>query len=577
MSKEFIEKGLNSDNIRLAVEQQSQLSYFTESDIQENILTPEYISNWASRKYQTDDYFLNFIKSIFKEENFLLFTKYLRFPLPSSKIVKNEIEPNLRKVLYAENATFEHVVRDVTKEEVTELLNSKSFTKELFNHLLYRHNDLLVEDSNENGAYRYFLDIDLVKSIHVIDGKVIRIAFGGSAIIKNTETGEPEEKEGTVYIDDKVYALYNEDLDLVDSHNHDLGRCPVDFISDVRFKNNDVVRESTFTFIREELEEYVFLKTLQKVTDPNGAFPIVTMLGSDDDGLSDTKGQSSGEPRIEDSMSSQQADVGGSNPPKGIGSDLQAGSVVQIKPREKLDGSIDIDVVTNYITFHHIPVAVLENIDTRITNIEKSIITTIIGDVVSSNEASKNETQINMGVSTLENQLVSLSEKLDRIRSISDTNMLELQYPGRVQKVFIHYGTDFYLDSIYKMMQEFKEAPNPIERKDILIRVSQSKYKNNEGKKARQKILYDLMPYSADIDFDRAVSSEAITEENLELYLRFNFWISTFEAQYGDIVEFAMSFNGSDEQRLNFITKLLKALIKPELNDRKREDDTRTD
>ena len=569
MAKEFIKSSLNSSDLAKASEQQKQLSYFTESDIQTSVLTSEYIKDWANRKYQTDDYFLNFVKSIFKDENFLLFSKYLRFPLPSSKIIKNEIEPNLKKVLYAENASFEHNVKNVSQEELQEFLGSDEFSKELFYHLLYRHNDILIEDTNEGGAYRYFLDIDKVKSVKTSNGNITKIAFSGSAIVEGVLVN------GIVYIDDKVYSLYDSEYKLIIETPHDLERCPADFISDRRYKNSEVIRESTFTFVREELEEYVFLKTLQKVTDPNGAFPIVSMLDADEE---DSDGSDTdGSPTFEHAMSGQQAKEYGTNPPD-TGGDLQAGTVIKAPVIEKQDGSIDMSVVTDYFNFHFIPTNVLTYINDRITEIRASIITTIVGDVVSSNEESKNESQIRMGVSTLENQLVSLSEQLTRIRTISDNNILELEYPGKVQKVFITYGTDFYLDSIYKLMQEFEQAPNTIERKDILIRINQNKYKNNQGKKARQKLLYDLLPYTADKDFTLAIENNVVTPNNMELQIRFNYWISQFEAQYGDIIVFfAMLGDIPENEKIALINNLLIDLIKPEVNENSTRNDKESD
>ena len=558
MAKAFIESCLNSADLSKACEQQKQLSYFTESEIQSSVLTTEYINDWANRKYQTNDYFLNFVKSIFKEENFLLFSKYLRFPLPSSKIVKNNIQPNLRKVLYAENAVFEYNVNNVSKDEVFEVLKPNDFNKDLFNGLLYRHNDIIIDDKDEDGAYRYFLDINLVKSIDVNDGVINKIAFNGSSIINN------ELVNGIVYIDDKVYSIYDTDFNLISETPHELGLCPATFISDVRFNNNDVIRESPFSFVREELEEYVFLKTLQKITDPNGAFPIVTMLDADDeDGNDDTDGY----PTYDDQMSSQRSKEHGTNPPQN-GGVMQAGTVYKVPVIEKQDGSLDISSVENYVNFHYVPTEILTYIDTRLKDIKESIITTVIGDVVSSNEESKNESQIKMGVSTLENQLNELSEQLTRIRTISDRNVLNLQFgEGSVDHLFIHYGTDFYLDSIYKMMKDFEFAPNPIERKDVLVRINQNKYKNNEGKKARQMLLYDLLPYSADKDFTVAITNNFVTPNNMELQLRFNFWISKFEAQYGDIVQFASVIEGSENEKITLINNLLINLIKTEVDE----------
>ena len=559
MSKQFIESGLNSGDLYTASEQQEQLSYFTESSIQDGSLTAGYIRDWASRKYQTDDYFLNFVKSIFKDENFLLFTKYLRFPLPSAKIIKNKIEPNLMRVLYAENSSFEHDVFNVDQEEVFKFLGRDSFSSELFYHMIYRHNDILIEDIDTDGnAYRYFLDIGLVKGIQETKGKIDKIAYSGTAV---NEVGQVI--NGIIYIDEKVYSVYNSDLELIHSREHNLGVCPADFVSDVKFKNNGIIRESSFTFIREELEEYVFLKTLQKITEPNGAFPVVTKL---QDGNEDDDQDTNGGPSIDGQMSGQQAQIVGTNPKQKGSGTMQAGTVNEVPAVEKSsDGSIDTGVVENYVKFHYIPVEVLKNIEERIQTIEKSIVVTIVGDVVNSNEAAKNESQILMGVSTLENKLTSLSAQMSRIRRISDNIMIELQWPNKLQYLFVDYGTSFYLESIAELRKNFKEASNPIERKDILTQINQNKYKNNNGKKARQKLLYDILPYIADVDFNKAVETFSVTPLNMELQLRFNYWITAFESQYGNILEFFVTTEGTDEERLALINNLLKEIITPEL------------
>lgn len=555
--KEFIEQGHNKDELALASEQQEQLSYFTESKIQESSLTADYLSNFVNRKYQSGDHFSNWIKSIFKDENYILFTKYMRFPLPSSKIVKNKIEPNLKRVLFAENAAFEHQVSNVDQKEIFEFLGGNTFSDDLFYHLMFRHNDILIEDLDiENKAYRYFLDIEKVRSVETDNGKITKIAFSGTAIV------EGERKRGVIYIDDKSYKLYDDDLELVSETPHDLGVCPANFISDIKFKNNNIVRESSFTFIREELEEYVFLKTLQKITEPNGAFPVVTKLESAEDDEDDLAGA----PAMENQMSGQQAKVFGGNPPSNGGSGfLQPGTVIEVPAIVKEDGSIDTDAVNNYVKFHFIPVEVLSNISERIAGIEKSIVSTIVGDVVSTDEEAKNETQIIMGVSTLENKLTSLSGQLSRIRTISDTNMLNLQYPGKVQHVFVHYGTSFFLESIAELRRNFEDAKNPIERKDIIVQINQNKYKNNQGMKARQRLLYDILPYIADIDFDKAVENRVVSPHNMLLQLQFSHWISIFEAQFGNILEFYINTDGTDEERLALINNLLIDIIKPEI------------
>ena len=103
MSKEFIELQVNKNLIHEAATQEEQLSYFTQSSLQDNHVSNEYLNQWAERNYSGNDYFLNYVKSVFKTENFLFFFKYLRKPLPSTKIINNKIKPQLNRVFTAEN------------------------------------------------------------------------------------------------------------------------------------------------------------------------------------------------------------------------------------------------------------------------------------------------------------------------------------------------------------------------------------------------------------------------------------------------------------------------------------------
>ena len=56
-----------------------------------------------------------------------------------------------------------------------------------------------------------------------------------------------------------------------------MGYCPAYFIAPV-MDDDFVIRRSIFSYIREDLEDYVFLSTLSKMTNANGVLPIVSVL-----------------------------------------------------------------------------------------------------------------------------------------------------------------------------------------------------------------------------------------------------------------------------------------------------------
>lgn len=562
MSQEFIKAAYNSSSIQKAVIQEKQLSYILNSKLQEDRFDTEYLKQWAERKYQTDDHFLNWVKSIFKTDNFLTFYKYLRFPLPSTKIIHNRIEPQLMRVFNAEDSDFKYDVKGRDFSDFKEDLGVKQFNSDIFERLLYKHNSLIVADLDPmtpNKPYRYFVDICDVRSLEEIKGKITRVAFKGCVI--EMEPGEEIEHEiGYVYIDSTKYAFYDDDMELIREAPHDLGYCPVHFISPKKYNGDCIIRQSIFTYIREEVEEYNFIKTLQRMTEPNGAIPVVSKIQSS---KKKETGGAVGEPDSDSIMGSQRSAINNQNVSLGTG-DLQPGTIheISIDIIRSDDGSINMDAVKNYLNFHYIPIEALDYLNARIEQLERSIVSTVVGDFLESNESSKNQDQIAKSVSVLENTLMSFAETLNRTRTLSDTDMLCLKYGLKmVNEVFIHYGTDFFLDSQSKLFDDLTKAPNTLERKNIIVRISQNRYKNNQDQMSRQKLLYDLMPYVSDIDFDKAITQNTVSDINKEYQLRFNYWIDQFEAYYGNIVQFYKEMEISKAEKLVLINNLIIDLI----------------
>ena len=534
MSKEFIESHRNQIQLTEAISQEKQLAYFTESKIQPDYQSAEYLQQWASRKFETSDYFLNYVKSVFKSTNFLTFFKYLRFPLPSAKIINNKIIPDLQRVFEAEDPNFDYDVQNVSDADFLGELEPQEFNRMIFSGLLHEHNSILLTDlkaDEANEPFRMLIPIKNVVSIEMEGCEIERLA------IKATWKDENgKDIKGYYYIDDTSYIFYSEDYQELSRFDHGLDDCPAHFIAARGFGSKQIVRESIFSYIREELEEYNFLKTLQKMTEPNGAIPIVTHLKSTDKKKEEDFKSVGNEPGGSEAMASQRAKVEGTIiPTEGV---LQTGTTIAVPRIVDDKGNINMDVVTDFIKFHYIPTEALTYLKTRIQEIERSIVTTIVGDATESREAAKNEMQIRKSVIVLENTLRRLSADFSRIRKLADTDFLGLKYGAdRVNEVTCFYGTDFFLESEDELFTDFQTAPNPIERKNILLRITESKYRNNPEKLSRQVILNNLLPFISDTDFDRAVA-KGLDPVTFDLQNRFNYWIQQFESEYGDIVVF---------------------------------------
>ena len=562
MSKEFVEQKVGNQSIAEARRQQKELSYFTQSSIQQPV-TEKYLEQWAERNYTGSDEFLNWIKTIFGANNFLSAYKHLRFPVPSAKIVNNKIRPQLERVFFSEDAFFKYTIKG-KQVESPENLDSVHFSEWMLNSMMFRHNDILVTDLEDtNTPFRNLISIENVVALESSKSVIKRLAYTAAVPIMG-ENGEVEVKNGFLYMDDKDYIFYNEKVEPILTVPHDLGECPADYIAPEAFANDDIVRKSLFSYVKPELEEFALLRTLQKMSDVNGTIPVTAILKFKDqttDGEAvDVDSDTDAQPNGVNSMSSQQARQ--QREVVGKQTVVQAGSKIDVTPRLKEDGSIDVGAVQNYIKHFYMPVEAMDFIDKRIKELQNDIIQSVTGDFKEQNEAAQNEKQVSKGFITKEDSLRKVSKGLSRIRTRSDFKMLALEFGKDSVTNEAFYGSDFFPESQNELYDLFEKAPNPIERKNNLIRLNKNKYRFNKDKSKRIEIEYHLMPYSSDKDFQVAVDSQRVGALEFQYYTRFTYWIGVFEATYGDLLEFWVGMGDqSDNAKLMFINNLIKDLI----------------
>ena len=557
MSKEFIEGKYNSNSLDVAVRQYNQLSYFLQSQVSEDV-REDYFEKYVERGHYTNDIFLNWVKSVFKTDNFLSFAKYYRNPNPSSKLINTRIKEPLSRVFFSEDSYFNYVVNQQYIEFPQEL--NDNFEERLFDAVLFRYNDIIVHDLFENNnPYREFVSIKNVVSIKMNHQKISQIAYTATANI------DGEDVVGYAYIDDNKYCFFNKEKDLVKEENHDLGFCPATFVVDSSFGNDTIIKESTFSYLKADFEEYCFLKTLQRMVDANGTLPITVKIKTNEKSNQyEDFDNRSGEPMSIDQIGSQVSNEVRSTSGSGKGSVLQAGSIIETPPIEKTDGSIDTEFNKNFLTFHYAPIEALEFLDKRIKSVEKDIILSSIGDFSEgSAKGSKSDVEIKSSdIVSKQDKLRFLSNTLSSSRALSDKVMLSLAYGKDNVKVDVFYGSDFFLETQDKLYEMFQNSPNAIERKNILIRLSQRRNMFNKEKSKREVLLYKLMPYTSDKDFELAVDNGRISDVNFEYQSRFSYWVSKFESTYGNIVIFYDNLGKAKEsEKIISIDNLINSLI----------------
>ena len=554
MSKEFIRDRVNGLSLDTAKRQQTQLSYFLTSEVQEDIRY-DYFEKFANSKHYTNDVFLNWVKLVLKNENFLTFAKYFRNPNPSSKLINTRIKEPLSRVFFSEDSYFNYVINGENVDYPEEL--KYDFQEKLFNAILFNHNDIIIHDlEGVNNPFREFLSIQKVRSIEVDGDDIVRIAY--SAIVEIN--GEPV--NGYAYLDAEKYQFYNADIELQFTEEHDYERCPATFIVQRPFGEDIIVKESIFSYLRSDLEEYNFLKTLERMSNANGVLPIVTQIETkevSDDGLDFEP--KAGEPMSLDQIGGQVSQEARQTAGTGKGTKLQPGTIIKVPALEKDNGSIDMDLAKNFLNFFYMPTEALEYLSKRITDLENNIIIDAIGDYKEQNEASMTELQVSKGFVSREDKLRWLSNTLSYSRGLSDHMMLSLRYGRNNVAVDIFYGSDFFMESQDRLYDLFAKSPNAIERKNILIRLSQRRNMFNKEKSKKEVILYKLMPYASDKDFELAVDRGRVSDLVFDYQTRFSYWIAHFEAKYGNIVSFWESSNAPESEKIIMLNSLIYNLI----------------
>lgn len=555
MSREFIEKKHNSNSLDLAVRQQKQLSYFLTSEVQE-YTNVDYFEKYSESKYYTNDVFLNWVKSVLKTDNFLTFAKYFRNPNPASKLINTRIKEPLSRVFFSEDSYFNYIVNGQYVDYPSEL--EDGFEDKLFETVLFRHNDIIVHDLfDTNEPYRMFVGIDKVVSIEIDSKKdlISRIAYTAQIEFEGNVV------KGYAYLDAFKYEFYNADRVLILSEPHDYGQCPATFVVQRNFDIDPVVKESVFSHLRSDLEEYTFLKTLQRMTNANGVVPIVTQIKTKELTSDGEDFDTQNEPMSLNQIGSQVSREARGTAGNGKGSKLQPGTIINVPPVEKADGSIDMELAKNFLNFFYTPTEALKYLNDRIKELENSIIADSIGDYSEGNEASMTELQVSKGFVSREDKLRWLSNTLSFSRKLSDKMMLSLKYGKGNVDVDIFYGSDFFMESQNKLYEMFKISPNPIERRNILVRLSQRRNMFNKEKSKREVILYKLMPYASDKDFDYAVAKGNIDPKIFEFQTRFSYWIAIFESNYGNICSFWNSTNANESEKIIVLNNLIYNLI----------------
>jgi len=565
MSREFIKSGYNSSQIAEAQRQQRHIRSLIVSQVQKD-LTENYLEKVCQPSHKHTDPLMMWVATIFKNENFKSFFKYTRYPLVSSILAKEEIEGSLARVFFSDDSFKKYIVRG---EEIKapECMCEEEWSKQLFEAMMYNYNDLIIHDLKDvNLPYREFTSIEDVVSIQVQKDTILKVAYRATMILPEEE----EATKGVIYLDDEVMAFYPDDEGKAEFVvGHDIETCPAVWVSPKAFNNEEpIIRESIFSRVRPLMEKYVFLDTLQIMAETNGAFPVVVKLDTSDD-----TGEESDDGLAHDGTGGAMA----AYPTKGHkekspSTIMQAGSVHEVAVPQGPDGSFDTSLIRDFATFLRSPVENMEYIETKLKSVKAEIVSSIVGDYREQNkggngsEAAMNEMQVSKSYISKQDRLRGLSEAMSETKMSSDTIMLRFMF-GLDVFTETSFGTDFFIETADDLYKSFKMAPNPIERGHVLNKLLRVRANNREEKYYKDKIMYSILPFQRTEDFNQAVLSGLVSLNDKILQMQFQYILTIFESQYGDLVEFFQTLKEDGQSTEAEILTVIKSLINQIITD----------
>lgn len=574
-----------SQEIGKAQRQQAYYQYLVETQT-ENSTESSYTDKISKSVYQYSNPLSNWIKTQFKEENFIKLSKYIRHPNPVSKIIKNEAIPDLKKVFDAQDPSFFYEfttpeLKENAMQYYSEMGGEEFFRKEFFEEYIYRYNSLLIEDVRvENEPYYTFVNINQLKAIDFFPDDSIKFIYFVEEKKIETENGEFDEIH--YLYDSQSYRVYvKKDNNFIEQANelHDLGKTPAHWIARKLNSDSIVQRANLIVPFQQDLETFIFNYALFQRLKVNGGYPAGSHYAEKkkpcgrqfnpnkvcrDGYLYDPKGGTFYGAYGEGKTSQDRLMCDCQRP-----TPLEAGYVAAHRPPTE-PGATDLHQ-NGFIKFYFVPVEVMEWWEKYLDNfLTKNFLAVLLGRPGQENGQAKNRDQVRSIRERLENTVRDLSEHISSIRQKGDTNIFNLRYgSGRLTDSSINYGTIFYFQTENELIDLKEKSTDPLERSEYQDRIDTIRFRTNPRKLERKRILRALMPYSdtPDDDFSTLVQNGRVSDQDAELRYNFTRYITELEGSISDIMTFVsmMSEEMSFAAKIEQVRQMLILLVSPNI------------
>lgn len=515
---------------------------------------------------------------MFAIKNYRQLSKWIRHPLPTVKLVENDVVPELEKVFDSQNPNFQYdfnpqKLKADAVEYYQEIRGDQFYKDKFFKEYIYRYNSIQVTDLKEtNKPFWFFVNINQLQAIKfTLSGKIKVIHF--TERVNTFHEGKDFDTLHFLY-DDVSYRKYVFDKDAdafieLINNPHILGKCPAFFIAEQQNSDSLIQRKNIISNFQHDFERYIIYSAVFDRLKLFGGVPVASHWNMKTKPCGKKWGNSyCKEGFVYDNDLGSYSAIGGVIQKCSCqeGSPIEAGSVAVLKVTEAQLSNPDakfVDLNANFLNWHFIPSDILTWWENYINTFPfREILSSLTGVPDRDNGAPKNIDQIRSMRDRLRNTLVSLSNIFSERRTRGDWMLFVLRYgKDKVINIKSDYGTDFYLETEEEIRKMLNESKNQLDRKNFSERLNMMTYRNDKREELRQNVLRQLLPYVDTVDTDFYALSN-VSGEDVELRTNFNKYIAIFEGSVGKIDVVILEMNNiSMSERVAVIRKQLDILI----------------
>jgi hypothetical protein len=552
---DVIKNPKSKKEILSVMKQESQLRVFTEEMSEDELKSESY---W-------DDLLLK-MKSR-SDKKFPRVIQFARYPLPVVQLCDSVLN-DFFKVFEGKNRFFnidgdrdiQTLNQWVLKEKPAKWI--EKFAKQVFKN---KPNSFAVVDKDQDGKpYLVFVDSNRLIDAQFKDdeGNLEYIAFIHSQKQHETQT-DVITTFFSVY-DDTNYFVFSKDsnadqLIKVSQTEHGIGYCPAkSFIKTTSNQKNKFKRRIAFSSALSKLEDWTIFDIFRNYVDHYAPFPITESPKRKCPNSECQEGKVADE-IVVNAMTDERKIIwsdcqacGGSDG----GQHIYPGTHIGIKVQS--DKSINDGSGVFRMIFPEVDK--LKYVPEKLDDIELEVRFKTVG-VNNVNSEAINELQVKGSFASMESILLRNKTEMDELFKWIVKTAGRVLYKDISLEVDANFGTEFYLiseDDLQKRYKNAKDAGFPMEELlMIYIQLIETKYKGNDVKVARQKMLLELDPLPL-FSITEAVSmKDKNIIDNFDLVLKINFlnFISKFESENAPITQFGI--NLEPHKRIEAIKKTL--------------------